>query len=373
MTSIYIPNTLEEAKEIATLLDDRPADLLKCHAAFGGHFGGDMGLVSTQAYCLRGKPSLNADAMAGICRRSGLVRYMMITSWSPTHCTMHFTRTDEPIEVIHEFTYTMEMADAQGLTRNRNWKQMPLQMLRSRVLTMGLRAVYPDAVSGIYSADEIADNTDMSDDERAKISAESLGEEINVKAPARQQAPRTPKMSSAPQPVTAPQPQPSKPPQPVEPPQEEPTHQPLYSFDNESAFWEIVDEHNISVEEVNSVARRFDIDVPTLSPGDLESFFYTYVIHRVVRQSWSWKDQWWTDEREDFVESLHIAYSAEYPVLAEAPASFYGPKMDDPAFVEAVRQACTLSAEHQHEAQRLLRYHNKNDWSVYYKLEALAS
>ena len=44
---------------------------------------------------------------------------------------------------------------------------MPLQMLRSRVLTMGLRAVYPDAVSGIYSADEIADSTDMSDDERA--------------------------------------------------------------------------------------------------------------------------------------------------------------------------------------------------------------
>ena len=81
MTSIYIPDNLEQAKEIATLLDDRnPADLLKCHAAFGAHFGGDMGLVSTQAFCLRGKPSLNADAMAGICRRSGLVGFMQITA-----------------------------------------------------------------------------------------------------------------------------------------------------------------------------------------------------------------------------------------------------------------------------------------------------
>ena len=126
-------------------------------------------------------PSLNADAMSGICRNSGLVRFMRIASWSAQQCTMEFARTDEPADIVHTFTYTYEMAQAQGLTNNRNWRQMPLQMLRSRVLTMGLRATFPDAVSGIYSADEIADNTNMSDDERAQISAESLGEEINVR------------------------------------------------------------------------------------------------------------------------------------------------------------------------------------------------
>ena len=121
-------------------------------------------------------------------------------AWSVDHCTMHFTRADEPPEIVHEYTYTIEMATAQGLTRNRNWQQMPLQMLRSRVLTMGLRATYPDAVSGIYSADEIADHTDMSDDERAAISAESLGEEL--KAPP-SRAPRR-QASRPPQPVAAP-------------------------------------------------------------------------------------------------------------------------------------------------------------------------
>ena len=379
MKSIYIPSNLDQANEIATLLDDRsPADLLKCHAAFGAHFGGDMGLVSTQAYCLRGKPSLNADAMAGICRRSGLVRYMRIDSWSIEHCTMHFCRTDEPAEVIHEFTYTMEMANAQGLTRNRNWQQMPLQMLRSRVLTMGLRAVYPDAVSGIYSADEIADSTDMSDDERARISADSLGEEINVsRAPTPKRAPR---QSRPPQPVAAPKggtpstftAPPSQPPQPVEPPQEEKSYEPLYEFNSEEGFWSIVDEHNISMEEVNSVAKRFGEDPSLMSGEELEAFFYKYVIHRTVRQSWSWVERWWEDEREGFVDSMHESIKLEYPILESAPPSFYGPKMHEPAFVEAVRQACSMDIRFNSECQRALRYMKADDWSVYYKLVELA-
>ena len=87
--SIYVPKNLEEAKEIATLLDNQaPLDLLKCHASFGHHFNGDMGLVSTQSFCLRGKPSLNADAMAGICRSSGLVRFMKITTWDINHLSL---------------------------------------------------------------------------------------------------------------------------------------------------------------------------------------------------------------------------------------------------------------------------------------------
>ena len=359
MTSIYIPNNLEQAKEIATLLDDRnPAELLKCHAAFGGHFGGDIGLVSTQAFCLRGKPSLNADAMAGICRRSGLVAFMQITSHDNEHCTMIFSRRDEPKSIIHEFTYTIEMAHAQGLTRNRNWQTMPYQMLRARVLTMGLRAVYPDAVSGIYSADEIADNTDMSDDERARISAEALGEEINLsRAPQPAQAPK----GGTPSTFTAP---PSKAPK--------KKAEPLYEFTSEEGFWGICDEHNIPAEQVNSVAKRFGEDIATMTGAELEAFFYKYVIHRTVRQSWSWIESWWEDDREDFVKAQDEAISLEYPILEDAPPSFYGPRLHEPAFVEAVRQACSMSDEHKAECQRALRYMKADDWSVYHQLVELA-
>ena len=88
------------------------------------------------------------------------------------------SRNDEPSDVVHAWTFTMQMAEHQGLTRNRNWQQMPMQMLRARALTFGLRGTFPEAVSGIYSADEIADNQSMNDDERAELSAEVLGEKL---------------------------------------------------------------------------------------------------------------------------------------------------------------------------------------------------
>lgn len=176
--TIYTPKNLNEAKEIATLVSSKPQDCLRLHAAFGSHFNGDMAVTQANSYLLSGKPSLNADAMAGVVRRSGLCRFMVIASWDDKHCSYQCARHDEPEQILHTFTYTLEMAKAQGLTRNRNWQQMPMQMLRARALTMALRAVYPDAVSGMYSPDELADNMDMSDNERARISAESLGEEL---------------------------------------------------------------------------------------------------------------------------------------------------------------------------------------------------
>ena len=192
--TIYTPRNLSEAKEIASLISPKPQDCLRLHAAFGSRFGGDMAVTQANCYMLSGKPSLNADAMAGVVRRSGLCRFMLISSWDNEHCTYQCARHDEPESIVHTFTYTIAMAKAQGLTRNRNWSQMPMQMLRARALTMALRAVYPDAVSGMYSPDELADNMNMSDSERAKISAESLGEEL--REPTEQPRP----MSAPPQP-----------------------------------------------------------------------------------------------------------------------------------------------------------------------------
>jgi len=195
--TIYTPKNLEQAKEIASLISDNPRDCLRLHAAFGSHFGGDMAQTQANSYMLKGKPSLNADAMAGVVRRSGLCRFMAITSWDDEHCTYQCARHDEPEAIVHTFTYTINMAKAQGLTKNRNWQQMPMQMLRARALTMMLRAVYPDAVSGMYSPDEMADNMSISDDERAQISADSLGEELRAPSQPPRQPSRPPQQHQA--------------------------------------------------------------------------------------------------------------------------------------------------------------------------------
>ena len=178
--NIYAPKNIDDAKLLAELLTLRgnARETLIAHATFGHHFGGNMAVTIANSFVLQGKPSLGADAMSGIVRASGKCRFMQVKDWSDTICTMIFARTDEPDEITHSFTFTFEMATKQGLTNNRNWKQMPRQMLRARCLTMGLRAVFPDCVSGIYSPDEIADNMSISDEERLEISAQSLGEEV---------------------------------------------------------------------------------------------------------------------------------------------------------------------------------------------------
>ena len=178
--NIYAPKNIDEAKLLAELLTLRgnARETLIAHATFGHHFGGNMAVTIANSFVLQGKPSLGADAMSGIVRASGKCRFMQVKDWSDTVCTMIFARTDEPDEITHSFTFTFEMATKQGLTNNRNWRTMPRQMLRARVLTMGLRAVFPDCVSGIYSPDEIADNMNISDEERLEISAQSLGEEV---------------------------------------------------------------------------------------------------------------------------------------------------------------------------------------------------
>ena len=178
--NIYAPKNIDDAKLLAELLTLRgnARETLIAHATFGHHFGGNMAVTIANSFVLQGKPSLGADAMSGIVRASGKCRFMQVKEWSDTICTMIFARTDEPDEITHSFTFTFEMATKQGLTNNRNWRTMPRQMLRARVLTMGLRAVFPDCVSGIYSPDEIADNMNISDEERLEISAQSLGEEV---------------------------------------------------------------------------------------------------------------------------------------------------------------------------------------------------
>jgi len=216
-TNIYTPSSLEEAQRLAELFatkNNRPIDLLRLHATFGHHFGSNMAITIQQGYVIRDVPSLKADAMAGIVRRSEVCKYIKIESWDEKHCTIELARHDEPKSMSHTFTYTMEMAVRQDIAKGVMWKKIPMQMLRARVLTMALRAVFPDIVSGIYSTDEIADSTDLSESERAEIQAESLGEEIKMSKPSR-----------APQPV--PPPMPTEPPKPKAKPVPKPKPAPI--------------------------------------------------------------------------------------------------------------------------------------------------
>jgi hypothetical protein len=46
---------------------------------------------------------------------------------------------------------------AAGLTGKQTWKQYPRQMLRARVISEGIRTVYPGVAVGIYTPEEVND------------------------------------------------------------------------------------------------------------------------------------------------------------------------------------------------------------------------
>jgi hypothetical protein len=51
------------------------------------------------------------------------------------------------------------MAERAGLTKNPTWKQYPRQMLRARVISEGVRAVFPGVAVGLYTSEEVQDMT----------------------------------------------------------------------------------------------------------------------------------------------------------------------------------------------------------------------
>lgn len=53
--------------------------------------------------------------------------------------------------------WTIERANTAGLTANNNWKKYPRAMLRSRVVSEGVRTIYPAATSGMYVPEEVQD------------------------------------------------------------------------------------------------------------------------------------------------------------------------------------------------------------------------
>lgn len=103
-------------------------------------------------HIIQGRPALKADAMlARFQAAGGRVKWL--------------SYTDEKVE--GEFSHpqggtvtvdwTRTRAAAAGLANKDNWKSYPRQMLRSRVISEGVRAVFPGANSGMYTVEEVQD------------------------------------------------------------------------------------------------------------------------------------------------------------------------------------------------------------------------
>ena len=103
-------------------------------------------------HVIQGRPALKADAMlARFQQAGGSVTWKEYTNDAVTGLFTH------PQGGSLEVTWTLKQAQSIGIANKDNCKNYPRAMLRARVISEGIRAVFPGCVVGVYTPEEVAD------------------------------------------------------------------------------------------------------------------------------------------------------------------------------------------------------------------------
>ena len=112
------------------------------------------GSVAAEYHIIQGRPALKADAMlARFQQAGGVVEWVDYTEAKVSAKFSH--SVNSPTPVLIEWTFAQ--ATKAGLTGKDNWKNYPRQMLRARVVSEGVRTVYPAVCIGVYTPEEVQD------------------------------------------------------------------------------------------------------------------------------------------------------------------------------------------------------------------------
>ncbi len=103
-------------------------------------------------HIIQGKPALKADAMmARFQNAGGRVKW---TAMSDERVCGEFSH---PAGGTVEIDWDVKRATTAGFWGKDNWKKFPRAMLRARVISEGIRSVFPGVVVGTYTPEEVAD------------------------------------------------------------------------------------------------------------------------------------------------------------------------------------------------------------------------
>ena len=103
-------------------------------------------------HVIQGRPALKADAMlARFQQAGGTVNWKEYTDEKVTGLFSH------PQGGTLELSWTLAQAKAIGIANKDNWKNYPRAMLRARVISEGIRSVFPGCVVGVYTPEEVQD------------------------------------------------------------------------------------------------------------------------------------------------------------------------------------------------------------------------
>lgn len=109
-------------------------------------------------HIIQGRPTLKADAMlARFQQNGGVVEWVEYTDTKVSAKFSHHVNSPAPVLV----EWTFEQAKKIGLTGKDNWKNYPRAMLRARVVSEGIRTVFPAVAVGVYTPEEAEEFKDI--------------------------------------------------------------------------------------------------------------------------------------------------------------------------------------------------------------------
>jgi len=123
------------------------------------------GSVATEYHIIQGRPALKADAMlARFQQAGGVVEWQEYTDTKVSGLFSHSVNSPKPVLI----EWTFAQATKAGLTGKDNWKNYPRAMLRARVVSEGVRTVYPAVCVGVYTPEEVQDFEPASEPRKRK-------------------------------------------------------------------------------------------------------------------------------------------------------------------------------------------------------------
>lgn len=121
--------------------------------------GRELGIPPMQAFAsisvIQGKPCLSAELMVALVYQrvpGSQINFTTPPKEQHLRCEAEFIRPGGKPQL---FAFTIEEANRAGLMGKQTWKQYPAAMLRARCISAGCRAVFPDAIMGCYTAEEM--------------------------------------------------------------------------------------------------------------------------------------------------------------------------------------------------------------------------
>ena len=150
-----------------------------CVALQWGHELGLSPMVAVNNVAvINGKPTLSADIMAAVVKRSpeyGGIKWTELSEQKAECVITRILPNGEKESITSSFT--IQDAMKAGLATKDVWRKYPKRMLKHRCLSYGLKDMFPDLLAGLYTPEEMES---VSEEQQEQPTTEEYENVINV-------------------------------------------------------------------------------------------------------------------------------------------------------------------------------------------------